>query len=193
MIITLQLPMDTLTRDEVGFQHEGVYLTKKKHCYHSTTTKTATKTIRRINEADLRVNCYNFSATATNHQDSFQPLCQHLQELHVWISRCIITLTHKMKADVCIMVTWSVNSIRWIFYKVMEMLWKVCKLESLQLSKYLDLTFGLCDITWWNMNRKYQILMKITFQCHSYIMLAKAALSKISDDGPSRFMMSDLH
>ena len=40
-----------------------------------------------MNEADLRVNCYNFSATAPNHQDSFQPLCQHLQELHVWISR----------------------------------------------------------------------------------------------------------
>ena len=66
--------MDTLTRDEIGFQHQGVYLKKKALLSFLTTTNKKT---------DLRVNCYNFSATATNHQDSFQPFCQHLQELHV--------------------------------------------------------------------------------------------------------------
>ena len=96
-------------------------------------------------KTDLRVNCYNFSATATNHQDSFKPFCQHLQELHVWISRInrverkakIKDMNENLQVFVVIGL-WSVTNIWWIFYNLMEMLWKVCKLESLQVSKHSD-------------------------------------------------------
>ena len=158
--------MDTLTRDKIGLQHQGVYL---KHiflvlsCYNMRAASTrATARRGRIKLTDLRVNCYNFSAATTNHQDSFQPFCQHLQELHVWISR-IITVERKanikdMNENLKVLVViglWSVTNIWWIFYNLMEMLWKVCKLESIQVSKHIDNRLLWHLIKHDHMNTKY--------------------------------------
>ena len=164
--------MDTLTRDKIGLQHQGVYL---KHiflvisCYNMILIRAgptrATARRGRINLTDLRVNCYNFSAAATNHQDSFQPFCQHLQELHVWISRInrverkakIKDMNENLQVFVVIGL-WSVTNIWWIFYNLMEMLWKVCKLESLQVSKHSDNLLLWHLIKHDHMNTKYYIL-----------------------------------
>ena len=95
----------------------------------------------------LRVNCYNFSAAATNHQDSFQSFCEHLQELHVWISSFLFVLLSNIWGK-CHAAISGGNVV------------KDYKLKSLQLSKNIDI--GFCA-GWWNMNIKYQILMKIMF------------------------------
>ena len=98
----------------------------------------------------LRVNCYNFSASAPDHQDSFQSLCQHLQELHVWgvgrvrfkdihkifpnISNISFVSTSKnsMSKEIMVVDTFSMriscaasSSILWIFWRVA--MWKFCE------------------------------------------------------------------
>ena len=104
---------------------------------------------RELKKTHLRVNCYNFSAAATNHQDSFQSFCEHLQELHVWISSFIMS-----DLFIRVIIWWKCHAISG------GNVVKDYKLKSLQLSKNIDI--GFCA-AWWNMNIKYQILMKIMF------------------------------
>ena len=58
----------------------------------------------------LRVNCYNFSASAPDHQDSFQSFCQHLQELHVYeVGRVRLKDNHKIWGELHV---WGVGRVR---------------------------------------------------------------------------------
>ena len=131
----------------------------------------ATMKTRKLNKTHLRVNCYNFSAAATNHQDSFQSFCEHLQELHVWISRFIMSFLFVLLSfcycylSFCYWasVSTSKNSMSeyqvfyscyWVTFEEnvtlyqVEMLWKIINWKVFNCQRILTSAFVPLDEIW---------------------------------------------